>query len=321
MAHRTDLNALSAGERQVLVNLMLPYLTDAVVAQHVTIIHSGVELFTGHRAYIADLETYLQASGGGAFVPLPMWDPANPIPLEFNVVKPQDDSTPRPPLVNLNPNMPLQPEWDYPAVCEFESGDDLGNAINGWHGGVHVSIGGTMGSLAIASAAPIFWCWHAFVDHIYWNWQLCQVECPDLVGCTLPYAKLKLRQNGLCSGSVSYVPKYVVPPERVPQPQMPPAHTHAQTIPAPPRQQEQYALAGVAAGLGHGSLPIPPAIPGHEHGSGHEHGGGREHGGGQRIPPSAYTDLTKGPLVIAQYPPAGKTKCVNGQVDLVAMVD
>jgi hypothetical protein len=32
-----------------------------------------------------------------------------------------------------------------PQVCDFESGADLGNAINGWHGSVHVAIGGAMG--------------------------------------------------------------------------------------------------------------------------------------------------------------------------------
>ena len=51
---------------------MLPYLTDAVVADHMSIFRSGLEFFTGHRAYIADMETYLGANEGGAFVPLPM---------------------------------------------------------------------------------------------------------------------------------------------------------------------------------------------------------------------------------------------------------
>lgn len=27
-----------------------------------------------------------------------------------------------------------------------------------------------MASLVNAPAAPIFWCWHAFIDDIYWNW-------------------------------------------------------------------------------------------------------------------------------------------------------
>ncbi len=175
MTHRADLNGLGAPDRQALVNLMLQYLTDAVVANHLNITHSGLEIFTGHRAYIAGMEAFLAANGGGQFVPLPMWNPANPIPPEFNVVKAQDNGTARPALQNLNPNRPLPAQYEYPAVCSFQSGSVLGNAINGWHGGLHVAVGGTMGNGTIASAAPIFWCWHAFLDHVYWDWQRCIV--------------------------------------------------------------------------------------------------------------------------------------------------
>lgn len=57
MAHRADLNTLTPAQRTQLVNLMLGYLTDAVVADHTSIIHSGLELFTGHRAYILAIRT------------------------------------------------------------------------------------------------------------------------------------------------------------------------------------------------------------------------------------------------------------------------
>lgn len=52
MGHRQDLNSLPASERQALVNLILQYLNDAVVAAHTTITHSGEHIFTGHRQYI-----------------------------------------------------------------------------------------------------------------------------------------------------------------------------------------------------------------------------------------------------------------------------
>lgn len=124
MVHRADLNSLSKSQRQNLVNLMLAYIDDAVVADHMNIIHSGIQIFIGHRAYIADMEAYLSANNGSEFVPLPMWDPANPIPPEFNVVKPTDSGRARPPLQNLKPNMRLPPQYKYPAVCSFETGDD-----------------------------------------------------------------------------------------------------------------------------------------------------------------------------------------------------
>lgn len=169
----TDLNELSSAQRQDLVNRMMGFINDAVVDDHIHITHSGAQLFTGHRVYIRRMETYLQQNGGGAFVPLPRWDPANPIPAEFNVVKPADDGTPYPPLENLNPNMPLPSAFRSPTVCGIQSAANLGNAINGWHGSVHVEIGGTMGVATIASAAPIFWCWHAFLDDVYAEWLVC----------------------------------------------------------------------------------------------------------------------------------------------------
>ena len=67
MTHRADLNGLSGSDRQTLVNLMLQYLTDAVVANHLNITHSGLEIFTGHRAYIAGMEAFLSAN----FIPEP----------------------------------------------------------------------------------------------------------------------------------------------------------------------------------------------------------------------------------------------------------
>ena len=171
MGRRQTLTSLPASERQALVNLILEYLTDAVVAAHATIIHSGEHLFTGHREYIEHLEAFLVTRGAGRFVPLPTWDPSTPIPLEFRVVKATDGGLPRPALMNFNPNLPMPGQFAPPAVCNFASATDLGNAANGWHGSVHITVGGTMGQLAIASAAPIFWCWHAFVDEIYWDYQ------------------------------------------------------------------------------------------------------------------------------------------------------
>lgn len=139
MAHRPYLNTLTPAQRMQLANLLPSYLTDPVVADHTSIIHSGLELFTGHRAYILGMENYLSANGGGAFVPLPFWNSANPIPPEFKVVK--NPGPLRPPLVNLNPNIPKPVQCEYPAVCEYDDAAQLGNDINGWHGSVHVANG------------------------------------------------------------------------------------------------------------------------------------------------------------------------------------
>lgn len=215
MTHRKDLNQLSTAQRTTLVNLMLNYLTEDVIADHMNIVHSGVQIFTGHRAYIAGMEGFLSANGGGAFVPLPVWDSKNPIPAEFNVIK--NPGPMRPPLQNLNPGIPKPAQFEYPQVCEnFDDPDDLGNAINPWHGQVHCAIGGTMCNIMQASAAPIFWCWHAFVDHVYWDWQHCAGTCPELVGSSLTLAKRKIKAAGFRLGAVTRLPKFLVQAERLP---------------------------------------------------------------------------------------------------------
>lgn len=170
---RPFINSFSPAQRQDLVTRILAYIDDDVVDAHMQIVHSGEAIFTGHRAYVAGLEQYLQQNGGGAFVPLPKWDPATPIPGEFNIVKAEDDGTLRPALENLNPHLPLPPAFRPPSLCTFPTADALGNAINAWHGSVHLAIGGTMGDAMISPAAPIFWCWHGFVDDVYAEWLAC----------------------------------------------------------------------------------------------------------------------------------------------------
>lgn len=232
MAHRIDLNVLTNAKRAQLVTLMLNYLTDDVVAAHTAITHSGVELFTGHRAYIRAMEDYLLANGGTEFVPLPFWNSANQIPAQFNIVK--NPGPDRPPLVNLNPNLPKAARFEYPAVCDYDDPAELGNDVNPWHGSVHCAIGGTMCMLPVASAAPIFWCWHAYVDDIYWDWQRCTVPVPDTTGCTLPIAKTMINAGGLTCGSVMYLPRYATPQEQCyPAYNDPDPTRYCHTAPAP----------------------------------------------------------------------------------------
>lgn len=314
MAHRADLNTLTPPERTQLVNLMLNYLTDAIVADHMSIVHSGLELFTGHRAYLLGMENYLTANGGGAFAPLPFWNPANPIPVEFSVVK--NPGPARPPLVNLNPGMPKPPQFEHPAVCEYDDPAQLGNDINGWHGAVHCAIGGTMCMLPVASAAPIFWCWHAFVDHIYWDWQRCTVPCPDVTGCTLEIAKRKIKAAGLKVGCVSCVPECALPPGYRPPPYRDPdpsryfhhheANGHEEHDPVP-SGHHTHGLMGRAA---------QPAA--HHAGGSQPHGEepGAFHSPEFLHPKADYEYLTRGPRIIAQCPAPLTNVRVGGLVDL-----
>jgi len=172
---RRNLNHLSGGDRTALCTLISTFLTDAVVAAHTQITHQGAHLLTAHRTYIERLERFLIANNGRRFVPLPKWDPAEPIPQEFRVVRPLDAGGMgnRQPLQNFDPQLPLPAQFTRPALCNIANTEDLGNAINAWHGSIHLRVGGTMADSDVSSAAPIFWCWHAFVDDVFFEWERC----------------------------------------------------------------------------------------------------------------------------------------------------
>src|SRR5687768_13311257 len=137
MSHRPDLNTLGAADRQALVDLMLQYITDTVVDDHPLINHSGVHIFTGHRAYIAEMESWLSANGGAQFVPLPAWNPVNEIPPEFRVVE-QSPGRNRPPLQNTAADPSRAMPSAFASPCGFATATVLGDAVNvPWHGDVH----------------------------------------------------------------------------------------------------------------------------------------------------------------------------------------
>jgi hypothetical protein len=56
-----------------------------------------------HRHFIEGMERFLNSRGA----PLPIWDPATPVPPEFAGVEATDFGQPRPPLQNLNPRLPI----------------------------------------------------------------------------------------------------------------------------------------------------------------------------------------------------------------------
>lgn len=174
---RRNIYDFNPNERLELLGLMNMFLTDSIVAAHTMITHSGAHLLNGHRAYIQRLEEFLLTAPGNRrrFVPLPKWDPGDPIPNEFQGIRPLDGGglLGRPPLNNLTPNLPLPATFRQPNLCTFGTAENLGNAIDSWHGSVHVAVGGTMRDALVASAAPIFWLWHAFIDDVFLDWELC----------------------------------------------------------------------------------------------------------------------------------------------------
>ncbi|MEO1624508.1 MAG: tyrosinase family protein, partial [Bacteroidota bacterium] len=139
-----------------------------------------------HRYYINELENWLLANGGAEFVPLPYWDPEDPIPSAFagnsSLVDPNvtfsgntlasihsGHSTNVANQVNLNDVM-----VDNSSDCSsWATADDFANAAefgNGNHNAVHNAIGGIM-SGHYSPSSTIFWCWHAYVDDLWLCYQ------------------------------------------------------------------------------------------------------------------------------------------------------
>lgn len=186
-ARRTALNRMSPLERLRLRDAMLAYINDAVIAQHVQM-HTRMQndptmtprmrgdmLLTFHRGFIAGMETSLAQQG----LPLPMWIPGTPIPEEMNIAEvpgfPGQTAFLFPPgRPPVTPVLPL--EFRGVNLRNFPDRASLGMAIRPFHDAVHGAIGmqGTprnaMGDFT-SPAAPIFWCWHAFVDQIYADWE------------------------------------------------------------------------------------------------------------------------------------------------------
>lgn len=194
--HRRNLNDLTQADRKDLSKLIQDYVTPAVVQDHVQNGHLiPANFLSWHRNYLMGLENYLQAKGHTKFVPLPAWDPSTQIPEEFNVPNRGPDR-----LEELNPNVSF--ENIVANLDNFENEEELMDAIEGRHDDVHNRIRGVMQTLR-SPLAPIFWCWHSFVDDIWWEWQRRQLTVPDCIGLTLSRARRLITGMGLAVGSIT----------------------------------------------------------------------------------------------------------------------
>jgi hypothetical protein len=202
--HRPDLNSLPAAQRTQLAQLIQQYATSAIVNQHLNappaVDSSGAVFLSWHRTYLAGLENFLVAQGHPEWSPLPKWNPANPIPAEFNLPNAGPDR-----LRDLTPNISFSPLFDQANLDNFETDEDLGRALMGPHDAVHETVGGVMATVR-APAAPLFWPWHSFIDDIWWDWQTTTVVTPDCVGLTVTQARTLLTRVGLTVGTVPTPP-------------------------------------------------------------------------------------------------------------------
>ncbi|MDX6770251.1 MAG: tyrosinase family protein [Elusimicrobiota bacterium] len=162
-----------ADDRRELAAAMRDFLTPAIVEEHYCgVSHVAERLFTHHDRYILQLEMYLADQGLSRFLPLPYWEAGGPIPPEFTTPVGRAEEVRLPEgfyrLIQAKPD-----QFRFPEVCRYNTDQELARAIDGWHGGVHSTLGGCMGDFRTASATPLFWLWHAYVSQTREEWKRC----------------------------------------------------------------------------------------------------------------------------------------------------
>ncbi len=189
LGRRPLLKDLSAADQKLLASLILEYTTannNAIVKVHENTMMDpslhGVHqapytlLFSWHRTYLAGLETFLTSKGEGKFVPLPKWIPSDPIPLAFG-----ENKAGKKIIKNFNPNQDWTQFYQSKLSVfkeEIRAGDKdttannliLADTLVVPHNNTHNIIGGTMSTMG-SPAVPIFWCYHAFIDDIAWDYE------------------------------------------------------------------------------------------------------------------------------------------------------
>jgi tyrosinase len=155
--------------------------------------HNSELFLPWHRAYLFFFEKSLQDRVPG--VTLPWWNwtmrHGEGIPPAFKAAK-EADGTPNPlrsspiqksgresggptkttrtPGAPGAPPLPTLPQVN--RLLKLSSFLDFQSQLEDLHNGVHVWVGGTMGSIGTSAYDPLFWAHHTMIDRIWRLWQL-----------------------------------------------------------------------------------------------------------------------------------------------------
>jgi tyrosinase len=152
--------------------------------------HESELFLPWHRAYLYLFEKALQERVRG--VTLPWWDwtanHAEGIPSAYarrrvngkknplfdSPIQPAGRANPRQARTVREPEPPggLPSPGEVDAVLANPDYLTFQRQLENLHGGVHVWVGGTMGSVASAAYDPIFWAHHCMIDRLWYLWQL-----------------------------------------------------------------------------------------------------------------------------------------------------
>lgn len=191
---RPNLNSdFSADEQRTLAGLVLNYLNQdpELIRKHLREVDHLEALFSDHRSYIYELEKKLIRDGHTKFVPLPIWEPINTLPpnweqtanvAEFTFPVLNLENRPRPQIDNV-----LRAE----RVCveSFPRARDLAlrfgrtglSAPTSYHLKSHAFLAGPFLRMSTAAAGTVFWPYHSLIVDLYDKWQSCKFGVsPDI---------------------------------------------------------------------------------------------------------------------------------------------
>jgi hypothetical protein len=171
---RPALASLNPSERAQLSKAILDWLSDSLILSHDRTFHfSGDPDTEDYAAFVAPLESHLASKGLTRLTPLPSWEPSQEIPPEFLAAKTADDGASRRKLPRRSIRAyPEAGRLQGAALCQI-SQTELDEGLSRWHDFVLEDMGG-IADTEEASAAPIVWCWHAFLADVRRAWRDCR---------------------------------------------------------------------------------------------------------------------------------------------------
>ena len=155
--------------------------------------HNSPLFLPWHRAYLYFFEKALQDRVAGVTLPWWNWtmrhdegipsiytdvrDPdGKPNPLRSSPIQPAGRTPGGPTRTNRTPGQPGAPPLptlkQVRDILELADFMDFQSQVEDIHSGVHVWVGGTMGSIGNAAYDPLFWAHHTMIDRIWRLWQL-----------------------------------------------------------------------------------------------------------------------------------------------------
>lgn len=155
----------------------------------ISCVHHRELFLPWHRAYLYLFEKALQDRVPGAT--LPWWDWANHSegvpgpyakrkangkknPLFDSPIQPSGRESPSQTRTTRAPGSPgeLPSAGEVSAVLANQDFFTFQTQLESLHDGVHVWVGGTMGSIATSAYDPLFWAHHCMIDRLWYLWQL-----------------------------------------------------------------------------------------------------------------------------------------------------